>query len=46
MLVTAAEYDELLGAAHAAWVRTARMVAVVGQFAEAHAQPHDRVTPF
>ena len=41
LLVTAADYDELLGAAHAARVRAARLAAVVRQFAEADAQPHD-----
>ena len=40
-LVTAADYDELLCAAHAAWVRAARIVPAVRQFAEADAQPHD-----
>ena len=41
LLVTAAEYDGLLGAAHAALVRAARMAPVVRQCAEADAQPHD-----
>ena len=41
MLVTAADYDELRDASHAAWVRAARMVAVVREFADADAQPHD-----
>ena len=41
LLVTAADYDELLGAAHAARIRAARMVPVVRRFAEADAQPHD-----
>ena len=41
LLVTAADYDELLGAAHAARIRAARMVPVVRRFAEADAQPRD-----
>jgi hypothetical protein len=41
LLVTAADYDELLCAAHAASVRAARMVPAVRRFAEADTQPHD-----
>jgi hypothetical protein len=41
LLVTAADYDAMLDAAHAALVRAARMGPVVRQFAEADARPHD-----
>ena len=45
LLVTAAEYDELLGAAHAARVRAARMVAVVGSSLRPTRRRTTRVTP-
>jgi hypothetical protein len=41
LLVTAADYHELLGAAHGALVRAARMVPAVRRFAEADAQTQD-----
>ena len=41
LLVTAADYDELLGAAHPAFVRAARIGPVVREFAGADAQQHD-----
>jgi hypothetical protein len=41
LLVSAVDYDELLGAAHAARVRSARLASAVREFADAHAQPGD-----
>lgn len=41
LLVTGADYDELLCAAHAASVRAARMVPAVRRFADADTQPRD-----
>ena len=41
LLVSAVDYDELLGAAHAARVRAARLASAVRDFADAHAQPGD-----
>ena len=41
MLVSAADYDELLGAAHAARMRAARLASAVGKFPDAPAKPGD-----
>jgi hypothetical protein len=41
LLLSAVDYDELLGAAHAARIRSARLASTVREFADAHAQPGD-----
>ena len=41
LLVSAIDYDELLGDAHAARIRSARLASAVREFADAHAQPGD-----